>query len=214
MDENIEYIDKNTRRRNGKLEKKDPITGVWVIHPIQFWHDYDMEDTMKEIYAEQEKDRKEMFKTKKAEQFLKDDVAQYEEEAKLVKVKKVLDVTMPFHFKESRIEIVFDGDGDRPGRYIAGCWSYSGDFYEPPSEECWFEDLYDTLKYQETRVKENITPKRVFTGRKITNKYGVLVNEELPIHKASPEQIANEKRRLESIYSKDIQRLEYLRKFK
>jgi len=217
-DEDIIYIDKKTRKRkiNGewKLEKKDPIYGVWVIHPIQFWKDFNMEDTMRELDEEQEKDRLKMFKKEAAEEFLKEDVARYDENAKFVKVKKVIDVTMPFHFRENKIELVFDGKlGDKNGRYIAGCDSYSGDFYEPPSEECWFEDLHETLKYKEDFVKKATTPKRVFTGREIINEHGVKIKEELPLHKASPEQITNEKRRLERIYQGDIKRLEYLRRF-
>jgi hypothetical protein len=206
MSEKIEYIDKNTRRRNGKLERKDPITGVWVLHPIQFWHDYNMEETMDKIYKQQEKDRLEMFKPIKAEEFLKKDVAEYDEDAKFAKVKKVLDVTMPFHFKESRIEIVFEGNvRDKAGRYIAGCWAYSGDFYEPPSEECWFEDLNKTLDFQEKRLKHNL---------EVDHGWDVEKRQRIPFKEATSDQLEAEKRRLESIYSKDIQRIEYLRRFK
>jgi hypothetical protein len=216
-DENIEYIDKNTRRRNGKLEKKDPITGVWVIHPIQFYKDNqrEMEQMWDEIDRDNRREQDRMFEPKNAEEFLHEAVSQYEEDAKYAKVKKVLDVSLSGGFKENNVEIIFDGSlRDKHSRYIAGCVSYSGDFYEPPSEECWFDDFYDLLNYQEKTVKKSITPKRVFTGRKIQNKYGVMVNEELPLNKASKEQIENERRRLERIYYKDMERLDYLKKFK
>lgn len=88
---------------------------------------------------------------------------------------------------------------DKHSRYIAGCTSYSGDFYEPPSEECWFDDFFDTLAYMEKEVKKDITPKRVFTGKYVTNKYGAKVKEELPLNKASKEQIENERRRLSEL---------------
>jgi hypothetical protein len=221
-DEDIIQIDRNTRKRKigdkWKLEKKDPITGVWVIHPAQFFADNrkEMEDMFRDMDREEQKFRESMFEPKNAEEFLKKDVARYEEDAKKAKVKKVLDVDSSGGMsRENNLELIFDGSiGDKHSRYIAGCWSYSGDFYEPPSEECWFSDFYETLHHQETRVKEEITPKRVFTGRKITNKHGVVINEELPVNEATKEQIEKEKNRLEHIYRKDIRRLEHLRKFK
>lgn len=208
-DEDIVYIDKNTRKRNGKLERKDPVTGVWVIHPMQFYEDnrMAMEDMHQEIDEEDRKERDRMFEPENAELFLKDAVSKYDRKAKKVDVQKVYDVQLKGGFsKENKLELIFDGIlKNKHSRFIAGCWSYSGDFYEPPSEECWFQDYYDTLNYEEKKLEEILKPERGYNKE---------TKNLVPLKEATPEQIQAEKQRLKKIYDKRIERLNYLKKFK
>lgn len=202
-DENIEMIDKNTRRRNGKLERLDPIYGVWVIHPVQFYKDNrrSMDRMFDEIEEDNEREKKEMFNPERAKKFM-EHVLEYrdlwEDEKEPLpeyNIDKVLDVNLgPGGFSKSQnTEIIFEGvyRGKR-SRYIAGCSSYSGDFYEPPSEECWFDDIRETISYLEDKVKTFTKPNRLRQGNK---------------------GYAAEKKRLENIIQHDIDRLAHLKKF-
>lgn len=212
-DEDIEYIDKNTRRRNGKLEHKDSVTGVWVMHSIEFFKEFNMEETMREWDEENERARKELFDPTKAEDYIRTQVGEEWEEAKEVTVKKVLAVSMPIHFKEDRTEIIFDGIlKKKENRFIAGCFYYAGDFYEPPSGECWFDDFKETMQHLEESVVKFTTPKDRFLDPEKTRRGLVADAAFSPIK--TKEQYEHEKNRLEWIYHDKIERLNYLKKFK
>lgn len=215
-DDRIEMIDKNTRRRNGKLEKKDAITGCWVIHPMQFYHDnqYEMDKMFKEIEEDDERERREMFNIKNAQEFVIKEVSEYDEDAKDITVEKVIEVKLKGGFgNEHSMEIIFDGKfkGQR-GRFLAGCWSFSGDRVDPPDSDCWFDDVRAAIIRLEKTVTEHTTPntKRGWADPEKMKK-GLSGDKAFsPITKQ--EHFDHEKQRLENIYRKDIERLAYLKK--
>lgn len=210
-----------TRWRNGKLEKKDPITGVWCIHPMQFYEDNKdaMDKMYREIEEDDEKERQAMYKPEKAKEFFEHvleyrDMWEDEKEPPVFNITKVIDVKMAGGFsKSSNMEIIFDGEyRGKSGRYFAGCSAYSGDFYEPPSEECWFDDVREEIRRLEESVKKHITPdeKRGWLDPEKTRKGLHSTDAFSPIR--TKKDYEHEKRRLENIYQKDIDRLAYLKK--
>ena len=204
-----------TRWRNGKLEKKDPITGVWVIHPAQFYADNQeaMEKMYKETAEDDERQRKEMFDIKKAEEFIRQDVGEYDEDAKEVTVEKVINVNLKGGFsKENSMELIFDGKlKGKQGRFLAGCWSFSGDRVDPPDSECWFDDVRETINRLEKSVEKHTTPKGRWLDPEKTRK-GLTADDAFSPIK-NKEQYTHEKLRLENIYHKDIERLNHLKKY-
>jgi hypothetical protein len=216
MPDRIEMIDANTRRRNGKLEKKDPITGCWCIHPAQFFADnrHEMEDMFKEIEEDDERERQEMFDIKKAQDFVNKEVSEYDEDAKDVIVEKVIHVKLKGGFsREQSMEIIFDGKlkGQR-GRFLAGCWSFSGDRIDPPDSDCWFDDVKAAIERLEKTVKEHTTPDKKRGWADPEKQRKGLTGPDCFSPIANKEQYDHEKLRLENISRNDIDRLAYLKK--
>jgi len=211
-----------TRWNNGKLEKKDPITGVWVIHPMQFYDDNRdwLDKAYQEMAEEEEKERQEMFKPEKAKEFMEHvieyrDLWEDDKEPPTYDVEKVVQVKSSGGFsKSSNHEIIFDGKyRDKNSRFVAGCSAYSGDFYEPPSEECWFFDIREEIESLEKDIKKQITPdpKRGFLDPEKKRK-GLQGPEAFSPIKTT-KQFELEKHRLEGIYRHKIDRLAYLKKY-
>jgi hypothetical protein len=133
-----------TRWRKGKLERKDPRTGVWVIHPAQYFHDH--RDAIVTMFEEQDKEmraeERRLKRPDQAQEFL-DNMRKDDPELPHINVGEVFLSNVSETLRDSSAEIVFRGK-DRK-KYVAGCWSSSGSWDEPPDYACWIEPLHEVV---------------------------------------------------------------------
>ena len=126
------------------MERKDPVTGVWVIHPAQYWHDN--QDAMMRMIDETEQENRrretELKGDKKLAQEFLDGVVLDEHR---IHIGTVLDANISEGPAGGREEIIFkEAYGGK--KYAAGCEFSSGSFYEPPDGECWIEPIDELMK--------------------------------------------------------------------
>jgi hypothetical protein len=133
-------------KASGHWERKDPITGVWVLSPFD---PYALEMTAEagmKMAEESENERKKLMESREAQKFVDNVVADLHK----VHVEKPIHASVKESFRESSTELIFDGidydshDTDTK-RFVAACWSTTGSFYEPPDGECTLEPLKEKV---------------------------------------------------------------------
>lgn len=206
--------------KEGKVMRKHPIYGVEVISP----NDPEMMNMMSEVYQELETDSQnqesmymnnpEQVEKTIREMFTDDNTDINDEYYNILKVKitKMISVKINDGFRDSFIRFIFDGIlNNNTQRIIVESHYYSGSFYEPPDEEHEWDILENILKYLKTRIEEFTTPKpdRGFLDNSKPRINGTATFS--PI--TTQEQYDMEKKRLEHIIRKDINRFNELSKY-
>jgi hypothetical protein len=129
-----DYINPQT----GRLTRKDPITGVPVISPL----DPEMLEmtgrAMAAISDEAEEEARRYLSDKKYAQAFVDQIILEEHR---IPIKTVINATVKSGMNESSTEILFQSNELHPKKYKASCFSSYGSFYEPPDGGCEIEEV-------------------------------------------------------------------------
>lgn len=177
-------ISKNTRKRlinnEWKLEYKHPETGVWCIHPAQWFADN--QDSMEKMYEEMDEEMKQEEEYLRNPVYAQKLVDGVKDEDERIIVKTVIATKYGFTFTTSATEIIFDAEDGK--RYIAQHSYWSGTYLQPLEEDGFVSELDGFVKGEQDYIDRFMT----IDENKIKER-GL----------DTPEKIENEKKRLRNI---------------